>query len=268
MSKIAIVSQPGQGVVIDVSGCASAEEAAYHLSSTLQVPNGFWNDMDLDLNFGNLDLDLDQTRRLLAVAGDAGVVPRQVFAANPKTKESLAALNIELDRPFESPPSAYTVAPEAVPLPSSSSEFVSTATAVLEHADPSTTTENLPKLPTSAKSAAGVLYLMQTLRSGQSVNHKGHLVIIGDVNPGAEVMADGDITVWGSLRGVAHAGVSGNANAEIRALRIEAIQLRIAQAIARAPDRSDVHAHTAHLGPETARMSGGVIRITSSSSAP
>ena len=68
MSKIAIVSQPGQGVVIDVSGCASAEEAAYHLSSTLQVPNGFWNDMDLDLNFGDLDLDLDQTRRLLAVA--------------------------------------------------------------------------------------------------------------------------------------------------------------------------------------------------------
>jgi septum site-determining protein MinC len=261
MSKIAIFSQPGQGVVIDVSGCASAEEAAYHLGSTLQVPNGFWNDMDLDLNFGNLDLDVDQTRRLLAVAGDAGVTPRQVFAANPNTQQSLSALNIGSGEASKESPftistqstKPVSIAAETAPAPGN------LATAVIEHV--STNVESSPSSKTM-----GVLYLKQTLRSGQSVNHKGHLVIIGDVNPGAEVMADGDITVWGSLRGVAHAGVSGNTNAEIRALRIEAIQLRIAQAIARAPDRSDVHANTAHLGPETARMSGGVIRITSSSS--
>jgi septum site-determining protein MinC len=266
MSKIAIVSQPGQGVVIDVSGCASAEEAAYHLGSTLQVPNGFWNDMDLDLNFGNLDLDIDQTRRLLAVAGDAGVIPRQVFAANPKTQQSLSELNIGFSSTSSSVRSlVMPVQSESAPEPVvASNRLGSTATAVMDYAvTGSTTVESAGKV--SAK-AAGVLYLKQTLRSGQSVNHKGHLVIIGDVNPGAEVMADGDITVWGSLRGVAHAGVSGNTNAEIRALRIEAIQLRIAQAIARAPDRSDLHANTAHLGPETARMSGGVIRITSSTS--
>jgi len=108
-------------------------------------------------------------------------------------------------------------------------------------------------------SAAGgptTLYLRQNLRSGQTVSHKGHLVIIGDINPGAEVMADGDITVWGCLRGVAHAGIGGNVDAEIRALKLQPIQIRIAHAIARAPDRPRVN-YAASNGPETARMVDG-----------
>lgn len=107
------------------------------------------------------------------------------------------------------------------------------------------------------------LYIRQNLRSGQTVSHKGHLVIIGDINPGAEVMADGDITVWGSLRGVAHAGIGGNVNAEIRALKLQPIQIRIAHAIARAPDRPRVNYATTN-GPETARMVDGKIRVVRS----
>lgn len=108
-----------------------------------------------------------------------------------------------------------------------------------------------------------VLYLRQTLRSGQAISHKGHLVIIGDVNPGAEVMAEGDITVWGALRGIAHAGIGGNIRAEIRALRLKPVQLRIAHAIARSPDRPGKN-FSAHCGPETARIVNGTIRITAS----
>ena len=44
------------------------------------------------------------------------------------------------------------------------------------------------------------------------------------LNPGAELMAEGDITVWGALRGIAHAGIGGNVNAEIRALKLQPIQ--------------------------------------------
>lgn len=115
-------------------------------------------------------------------------------------------------------------------------------------------------------SAAGgptTLYLRQNLRSGQTVSHKGHLVIIGDINPGAEVMADGDITVWGCLRGVAHAGIGGNVDAEIRALKLQPIQIRIAHAIARAPDRPRVN-YAASNGPETARMVDGKIKVVRS----
>jgi septum site-determining protein MinC len=107
-----------------------------------------------------------------------------------------------------------------------------------------------------------VLYLRQNLRSGQMISHKGHLVIVGDVNPGAEVMADGDITIWGALRGIAHAGVGGNNTAEIRALKFDPIQLRIANAIARSPDRPKVNLKT--NGPETARIVNGIIKISSS----
>lgn len=104
------------------------------------------------------------------------------------------------------------------------------------------------------------MFLRQTLRSGQTVSHKGHLVIVGDVNPGAEVVADGDITIWGALRGVAHAGVNGNVDAQIRALKLRPMQLRIAHAIARAPDRPH-NPNIGYAGPETARIVNGQIRI-------
>jgi len=110
------------------------------------------------------------------------------------------------------------------------------------------------------KTNAGVMYLRQTLRSGQSVSHAGHLIIIGDVNPGAEVVAEGDITVWGALRGIARAGVGGNNDAEIRALRLQPIQIRIGESFARSPDKNRLH-YDNHNGPETARVVDGKIKV-------
>ena len=88
------------------------------------------------------------------------------------------------------------------------------------------------KLPT--------LYIQRTLRSGQSISSEGNIVIIGDVNPGSEVVAKGDITVWGILGGIAHAGCEGNNYARIRALKMNAIQLRIADTFARRPDSINI----------------------------
>jgi len=55
--------------------------------------------------------------------------------------------------------------------------------------------------------AIETLYLRQTLRSGQTVRFKGHVVIVGDVHAGSEITAGGDIVVWGELRGIAHAAI-------------------------------------------------------------
>lgn len=88
------------------------------------------------------------------------------------------------------------------------------------------------KLPT--------LYIQRTLRSGQSITSEGNIVIIGDVNPGSEVIAKGDITVWGVLGGIAHAGSQGNQYARIRALKMNAIQLRIGDTFARRPDSINI----------------------------
>lgn len=82
---------------------------------------------------------------------------------------------------------------------------------------------------------ANGLLLHETLRSGRSVYHEGHVIIIGDVNPGAEVIAGGDVVVWGKLRGLVHAGAHGDATAAICALALNPTQLRIADQIAIAP---------------------------------
>ena len=82
-------------------------------------------------------------------------------------------------------------------------------------------------------------FVRGTLRSGVKVDFKGNVVILGDVNSGAEVIAYGNIVIMGTLRGLAYAGVNGNANSYIVANRFLAKQLRIATLITRAPDDSD-----------------------------
>ncbi len=80
-----------------------------------------------------------------------------------------------------------------------------------------------------------VLLLKETVRSGRSIYHEGDVVIFGDVNPGAEVVAGGDVLVWGRLRGLVHAGALGDGTAVICALDLNPTQLRIANQIAIAP---------------------------------
>ena len=82
-------------------------------------------------------------------------------------------------------------------------------------------------------------YVDYSLRSGQSEEYSGSLVIIGDVNAGAEVVAGGNIFILGALRGVAHAGAGGNTNAVIAANYIEPTQLRIANVVREIEERTD-----------------------------
>jgi septum site-determining protein MinC len=77
---------------------------------------------------------------------------------------------------------------------------------------------------------AGVL-IKRTLRSGRTVTSRGHVVVIGDVNSGAEIVAIGDVIVWGKLRGTVHAGAQGDESAVVCALDLAPTQLRIANLI-------------------------------------
>lgn len=101
------------------------------------------------------------------------------------------------------------------------------------------------------------LLIERTVRSGQSISYSGHVVVMGDVNPGAEIVAGGHIVIFGSLRGVAHAGALGNTNAVVAALRLSPTQLRIASHITRAPDGKEVTPRQ----PEVASISDGGIVI-------
>lgn len=107
------------------------------------------------------------------------------------------------------------------------------------------------------------LYLTQTLRSGQTVSFEGNIFIIGDVHPGSEVNATGDITVWGILGGIVHAGSNGNTDATVRALKLNPIQLRIANLYSRRNDTINVPyvQKTNEFTPEEARIDRNQIVI-------
>ncbi len=81
------------------------------------------------------------------------------------------------------------------------------------------------------------IIVRRTLRSGYRLQHPGHVIVIGDVNPGAEIIAGGNVLVWGHLRGVVHAGAEGDESAVVCALDLSPTQLRIAGHIAITPQR-------------------------------
>lgn len=125
----------------------------------------------------------------------------------------------------------------------------------LEESTPMATHEPSELPPISAdEQAESAVLLKHTLRSGRIVRHAGHVVVIGDVNPGAQVIAGGHILVWGRLRGTVHAGAGGNEDAFVCALDMRPMQLRIANHVAIAPDSEQ-----ARPNPEMAFVRSGQI---------
>ena len=92
------------------------------------------------------------------------------------------------------------------------------------------------------------MFLSRTLRSGTRIEFAGHVVVLGDVNPGAEVVAEGNVVIWGRLRGMVHAGSKGNRAAQICALDLSPTQLRIAGEVSSAMQPRE------HPRPERARI--------------
>lgn len=100
--------------------------------------------------------------------------------------------------------------------------------------------------------------IKRSFRSGQRIAVLGDLIIVGDINPGAEVLAGGDIIVFGKVvGGLVHAGMEGNEEASIFALELAPTQMRIGTILGRAPDDRSRRGK----GPEVARVRDGRIII-------
>lgn len=93
--------------------------------------------------------------------------------------------------------------------------------------------------PPNAREADNTLFLRRTVRSGQAIRHTSNIVVLGDVNPGAEIIAGGDIIVWGVLRGMVHAGYPDNEQALVCSLLLAPVQLRIAHLLSRPPEGAE-----------------------------
>lgn len=107
------------------------------------------------------------------------------------------------------------------------------------------------------ESVQGSMFLPKTIRSGQRIECQGDVVVVGDVNPGAEIIATGNIAVFGKLRGLAHAGASGRQDVIIVANYLVPQQIRIGGKIAIIPKNRRID------GPEIVKILDGKIVVDS-----
>jgi septum site-determining protein MinC len=116
----------------------------------------------------------------------------------------------------------------------------------------------VPVAPAAPAPEVGATVVQRTLHSGQVINQPGHVVIIGDVNPGAEIHAGGSVIVWGRLRGAVYAGVGEEGLGEkavVCALQLAPALLRIGDHLTHSP----THGPTAQIMPEMASVQEGHI---------
>lgn len=189
----------------------------------------FFRGARVALNVGSrrlLDIDARAARDMLA---QYDVVLWGIISEDDETQHMAALMGLNAQLPRREPPPAPATPP--------STELAGA---------------RLPDDPDAG------LIARRTLRSGQQLRHPGSITVIGDVNPGAEIVAGGDIVVWGKLRGVVHAGAMGDANAVVCALDMQPTQLRIAQHITRSPDE-----RRRKPLPEVARVRNGQIVVES-----
>jgi len=110
------------------------------------------------------------------------------------------------------------------------------------------------RLNTNLEGENGIL-IQRTLRSGFKVASAGHVTVIGDVNPGAEIVAEGSVVVWGRLKGIVQAGSDGNEQATVCALEMTPTQMRIANLVAALAQKKG------KIQPEIARIHQGRVTI-------
>ena len=279
------------GFIVDLGNAKDASEIIYELSNILEIPEA--RNKKICLKLGKIDLSQSQLLSIKSLINS--MVSELAFVDTNSEQTELSALNLgiivsELSNEIEVEVSEIDAEDFAIretevgePRDGLSYELIETEAAeeekveVIEKSEEELQAEGkleelideendhlsdkeiamheISKLPT--------LYLQQTLRSGQTMSYDGNIILIGDAHPGSEIIAKGDITIWGVLAGIAHAGARGNDFAKIRALKINAIQLRISGFYARRPDSMNIPfiQRTNEFTPEEARVNGGEIAI-------
>lgn len=201
-SAVRIRGRPG-GVLIEIDDDIEWPEVMILLGKRLAAAEGFFRGGRTVLEVGGRDIaeaDLRRTREMLARHDMMLAVVRST------SEDTLqAALLLGLSTSNESA--------KAVP----------------------TQREMAPVVPITQPNSPYFVH-NGTLRSGQTLRKSESVVVVGDVNPGAKVISNGDVMVWGRLRGVAYAGAGGNEKALVAAIEFTPTQLRIGNLTAVAPD--------------------------------
>lgn len=189
------------GLLISLSPTENWQSVTDHLASRIDDRMNFFAGAAITVELGTRPVPKYELSSLKALLERRGLSLSLVLSDSDTTRESALALDLKTDSNNRSLRSEQQ--------------------------------ETLPVDPEET-GTWGVL-VRRTLRSGRIVHSEGHVVVFGDVNPGAQVIAAGDIIIWGKLRGTVHAGADGDESAVVCALEMNPSQLRIAGYIVTSP---------------------------------
>lgn len=198
MTKTVMIKGTGEGLVITL-GEGPWPEVLAELETRLASRASFFLGGRVALRVHNRALSVEQLREIGTIIEQKGMTMWAVESTHPTSQKSAQELGLE--------------------------------TRIRSASWEAETTEFPPA------EMMGIV-VRRTLRSGQTIHYPGHVTLIGDVNPGAEVVAGGDVIVWGKLRGTVHAGAMGDDRAVVCALELAPSQIRIGPYVACSPERS------------------------------
>jgi len=199
------------GLIIEL-GAGDLESVLGELDQRIGKSASFFRGGRVALRVGPRVLNRDEIESIGNSLYDWGVTLWAVESDAGETRSAADSLGLEVDAAGIAPP---VVRERTVETPQTAEEPGARA----------------------GRPATDGLLLRRTLRSGASVIHRGHVVVVGDVNSGAEIVAGGDVVVWGNLRGLVHAGASGDEDAIVCALGMSPSQLRIGSKVVVTPGR-------------------------------
>jgi septum site-determining protein MinC len=272
------------GFIVDLSHAKKTSEIIYELSRVLEMPES--KGKCICLKLGGVNITQSELTSIKALVELMESDLSFISTSSSQTLEAATALDIKISEfttEIEAPAFNSENAPEiekaldnifgegeaekqSTENTPQENESVKIAQQedenITENEIPSEVDEETEKLQKEPETLP-TLYIRRTLRSGQSISSDGNIIVIGDVNPGAEIIAKGDVTVWGVLSGIAHAGSDGNNYARIRALKLNPVQIRIGEIFARRPDTVNIPyiQKTSEFTPEEAYTSNGNIII-------
>ncbi len=219
------------GLLILIDQDVEWQSAIAELTERIDKQSGFFTGAKITVNLGSRPVPKYALGSLKAALERRHLALAQVLTDSPTTTDAAEALDLRT--------AAATIAAEPDDHLHQTQRY---------HTQPFNPEED---------SSPGLL-VPRTLRSGRLIRSEGHVVVLGDVNPGAEIVAAGDVIVWGVLRGMVHAGAMGNVRSTVCALEMAPTQLRIADRYSVTPKDKG---RWRRKQPEMARIDGDFIIV-------
>lgn len=191
------------GVIVTLDSAETWQSLVDDLARHIDSQSSFYAGARVTLDVGTRPVTRHELSSIKAMLERRGAALINILTESSTTLDSASAMDIRGNLKPANAPGAVAVAEE-------------------------------PTISSEEDGSSGVL-IRKTLRGGRTVKSRGHVVVMGDVNPGAEIIAGGDVIVWGRLRGIVHAGAEGDESAVVCALDMMPTQLRVAGFISVAP---------------------------------